>query len=732
VEYIMTKARLGKESNERERLLTKSLYPVREIMQAGDLDFNQLLQRDLDDHRVATSLIPYLLKPRATGPAFFPPIMAVLLPFEERRPSRFPSIRQEPEPVTAEGMPWQQWQAGDSFQVRRLLDERGNPHSANLAQLLWNYAEAKLVVLDGQHRAMALLAIERTMSGGWQGSEGAKFRSFYEDQVNQYLKEFGISESLDLAQVEVPVTVCWFPDKTGEAEDAHAAARKLFVDVNKEAKVPSESRIILLSDAELLNVLTRSLLSSLRTSNGDNLLPLYAVEYDNPDVKTSQPARWSVMTNIHLLKMVVSRCIFGSPKYLKNVSETFGGGREKKSVRDSFMREQLDISSLFPAEVVDGGTPYRRDEIGNEKFPIGQADTISDQFARTWGAAILNLLSKLAPYAAHARALVRMEKDWSMVVDPFASLARDALFGGVGVFWTLKDSHDHFLEEVRQKKLKTTRSENDDVIRAWRAIEKKKDDFEVWRAEEYLGSAGQEKQAASKEAFGTLNTHACQLGLMLTLGSLWEVRKRECSEWSFNELPAFSEALVVAWNAFFEAEDGRKTRDRRLAFSRSVQYPINQIGHMDTGRAVYFRYFWLQALATPAAWEHVADWFLSQQSLIEQVERARRLYLEFMASEKAKRLKADRPKSEGRAKEEKLQKEAYDWAVKTLRKALTTWFFVDADDFDAWEESSRDIVAATDMVDEDLEIATDEEEAEASEESPANLQEILARASEEE
>src|SRR3546814_45799 len=59
VEYIMTKARLGEESLDPERLLTKSLRPVREVMSADDLDFNQLLQRDLDDHRVATNLIRY-------------------------------------------------------------------------------------------------------------------------------------------------------------------------------------------------------------------------------------------------------------------------------------------------------------------------------------------------------------------------------------------------------------------------------------------------------------------------------------------------------------------------------------------------------------------------------------------------------------------------------------------------------------------------------------------------
>ena len=61
VAYLMTKARLGAEATDPERRLTEHLVPVREVLPAEELDFNQLLQRDLDDHRVAMSLVPYLL-----------------------------------------------------------------------------------------------------------------------------------------------------------------------------------------------------------------------------------------------------------------------------------------------------------------------------------------------------------------------------------------------------------------------------------------------------------------------------------------------------------------------------------------------------------------------------------------------------------------------------------------------------------------------------------------------
>src|SRR5271166_6391446 len=92
VNYLMTKARLGAESTDPERRLTQHLVPVREVIPSEELDFNQLLQRDLDDHRVAVSLVPYLLKPDLAGPAFFPPIVAIALPFAGQHPADFPLL----------------------------------------------------------------------------------------------------------------------------------------------------------------------------------------------------------------------------------------------------------------------------------------------------------------------------------------------------------------------------------------------------------------------------------------------------------------------------------------------------------------------------------------------------------------------------------------------------------------------------------------------------------------
>ncbi|MGW2407215.1 hypothetical protein ACWCXK_22100 [Streptomyces sp. NPDC001739] len=679
VDYIMTKARLGEDANDPERRLTKSLAPVREVMEAGDLDFNQLLQRDLDDHRVAVQLIPYLMTGQANGPAFFPPVVAVLLPFRSKRPCRFAPLQTEATRVSDDGAEWLQQRAGSSFQVQRLATPDGGLHPGSIGKLWWNSAEAQLVVLDGQHRAMALLAVERTMTKSWQGSSGAKYRSFYEHQVQQLLDERG--GDLVLSQVEVPVTVCWFPEQTGEDAKPHEAARKLFVDVNKEARPPSESRIILLSDAELKNVLARRLLSELRGNDRGDLLPLYAVEYDNPQVNASRPARWSVLTSITVLKTIVERLLFGPARQLQDVTSKPGPGRPNVREQDEFLRAQLGIAALFDEVIDDGGFLCQRDELGNTNFPLGHVDTIADRFAVTWGRAVLTLLSTTAPYAAHARALTALKDSWHRD-DSSLSLAYDALFSGVGVFWTLRASHDDFVE----KKADGLKPSKSDVITAWESLDKREQDFERLRAKEFLGSTTQNNLKRSKAAFGVFNTQACQVGQMLALGTLWELHKRQGTA-RLDELPDFATALVDGWNAHFSQEQG-KGRDRKVSFNNAkseITNPLNQINNMDTPQAVYFRYFWMQALDTPAAWAHLSPWFRDRQSFSEVLHAARTFYLGLLVRQNLSALKASRPSTP----ESKLERLAVEMAHKSLMRALRDWFYLDEEQYADWAASLK-------------------------------------------
>lgn len=507
--YLMTKARLGTETTDPERRLTQHLVPVREVIPSEELDFNQLLQRDLDDHRVAVSLVPYILNPDPAGPAFFPPIVAIALPFEGQHPSEFPLM--SPPAVVADenGLSWQQQDAGQHLRVRRLLGANGQYNPVALGQVWWNSEFSRIVVVDGQHRAMAFLAIDRTVRSTWHETSAAKYRYFYEARIKRELEE----RSVHLDDIEVPVTILWFPEKFGPGQEPHKAARKIFVDVNKEARTPSESRLILLSDSELVNILTRTVLTQLRNQAAGNYLPLYSVEYDNPDTKSTQSARWSVLTNIHIIKEMVERTVFGPPRYINNV-ETPMGKREPEEEKNAFMRKQLGVESLFDP-VIEGDAPFSREHLGNTNFPDEAVEKLTKAFHDSWGTAVLVLLSKLLPYEAHAKALSQLKQNW-LADDAIATLAWDALFSGVGMFWTLRDSANFWEDE--KALVGGSSKQKPDVVKAWDMIAGKQPMFEDLRAEVLLGSKS--RREAANQVYQALNTHACQLGLALTLATL--------------------------------------------------------------------------------------------------------------------------------------------------------------------------------------------------------------------
>ena len=592
VSYIMTNARLGGEGTDWERRLTSRLRPVREVLGVADMDFDELLQRDLDDHRVATELVPYLLRGADTGPAFFPPILAVLLPFEPSgEASSFPLVERRSR-VQQRELPYAEESYGDAFQVLRLLEDPSDElnledpsdklNDVRFGQLAWNEERAKLVVIDGQHRAMALLAIDRTINHTWEDDgRGARYRHFYQTRVEQALSEFG-TESIGM--VQVPVTVCWFPDLIADSGSPHSAARKLFVDVNREAKAPSTDRVVLLSDDDLLNMLTRTLLNDLRARESDP--PLYAIEYDNPSAVSGRPTRWSTVASLQALRHMVQRSVFGPEKFVVNVSLAMRG-RESEVDRDAFMRNQLRVRQLFRHEIDSGTQVMRREDLGRFNFSREYIEPLRAEFRTGWGAGLLHILGELAPYAAHYAALRQLDEEWQPA-DPGAvdALAREAVFVGVGMYWTLRDSSEHW----RSTTPPGERTHPPNIVRAWERIRTKGEEFHRLRATHYLGSGDPDAVASADGVFSVLGTHACQVGLSLLLATL-AARAGLLG----TAIPKLAAAVTRALNtALYSTTNSGE--DRRFCLSQNISDPFNRIADMNTPRAVEFRYLWLELL----------------------------------------------------------------------------------------------------------------------------------------
>jgi hypothetical protein len=672
VEYVSTKAKLGGPETSNERRLTALLRPVREMLPVSTLDFGQLLQRDLDDHRVATSLIPYLLKQEGTTPAFFPPIIAVLLPFDVDQPANF-EAEGESSLVNWLGNHAQERVSGDAYRSLKHCDPSGKLYETQLGSLEWNDERGKLVVLDGQHRAMALLAIYRTISKTWKTSGAERYSHFYESGVEALLT----GKPISLDRIEVPVTVCWFPDLAGRDMEPHKAARKLFVDLNREARAPSEARLTLLSDSELVSIFARSLLNKFRT---DQNLSLYSIDYDNPEPDSGKVSRWSALTNLECLKTASRHLVFGPSKILDDVTYRIPSGKLPQKTMDEFMRTQLCVDDYFKESILDGDRTIARSELGNTNFPKSLIpNDLEDAFAKTWGAAIAKLLGALVPFKAHNEAIVELYAGW-VAPDGASSLAKEALFDGVGMYWTLRSSAEFYSQrEAEAKAAKAPVPPKGDVVKAWSIVKPGGDthkDFRQRRAKKFLGSSNTVNLEESDQAFSVFCTSACQIGMFLAFGTL----VRKCKVPAADVLQ-FSEVLANAWNAAMNSNAG--SRSRKLIFSKEVKNPINTLGKIDSTSAVFFRYMWLELLSVEQAVSildaHPATYSLAAQAG-HQAGLARRFYMDHLTSEQGKSLKQLNPALSIQQATEQAQPEV----TKALRKSLTSWFGKSAADFDSW------------------------------------------------
>lgn len=558
-----------------------------------------------------------------------------------------------------------------------MTDEAGEPHAVKLGRVSWNDECARLVVLDGQHRAMALIAIERTLSGSWAQSTGNKYRHFYEHRIEALLeKAREDGNEIDLTGVEFPVTICWFPDHSSPGRNPHEVARKLFVDVNKNARQPSEARLVLLSDTELVNIFTRALLNQLRSKTSS--FPIYAVEYDNPDKESSRPVRWSVFTNITMLRNMVEKAVFGPSKYIEDVDVSFGG-RPNQFDMNVHMHRQLALEEIFPEEIdeIEGRT-IKRESITGERFPQYNKDAqrqLVDRFMAKWGDAILHLLAEVLPYKQHINAVRELEKGW-LTDDAIASLAKDAMFEGVGMYWTLRESHAYWHDQDKSRLPGEPLKDKPEIVKAWDVIEVKGNDFKTLRAKHFLGSTNTEQVTRSEELYNMVNTYACQLGMVMTLATI----HNDNSKVSTFEL---AEVLAQAWN-FALVGAVTKTLDRRCVFSKSERHSINMIPKLDTPHAIYFRYFFFELLGTPEA-KGIWQGIINEDALRRRIKEARAPYFSFLVKEKEKAIKRTEPA----LKEAKRKEKAKELVKKDLSKSLEYWFKYSPEDFDSWLSSLK-------------------------------------------
>lgn len=332
----------------------------------------ELFQRELDEDRVKSKLVPYL---KATHKAkFFNSLTVALLPRDPESPSRFlPSYP-----------PAQQVEEQDSFVVQQLGPVRIKSLTANrdIGYLSWDDREARAVVLDGQHRLFGLKLVVEDQKFRWRE---------------------------DLNQSRIPVIFLILHEALGykapegaESRSLLAACRTIFIDLNKHSVKVSPDRQYLLDDLDIYAVSMRSIMSQEAGSGSykdvesrvleSGRIPLALIDWYSGKAKFDRTSG-----SLHLTSTLV---LYDHVVTALNLP-TFVGADYAKSKRfvDGLI-SRLDLSARDPG--LRESLERHFQECKDEEVPFAllesQVSQLGVHFRETVGEAIVRFLCGITPY----------------------------------------------------------------------------------------------------------------------------------------------------------------------------------------------------------------------------------------------------------------------------------------------------------------------------------------------
>jgi hypothetical protein len=381
------------------------LAPVREVFDLKQLDFDEIMQRDIDDARVSLELIPYLLDTSTSGQIkLFPPIVAVALPL--RPNSRVPDAhyrnvyRSSVDSSEHVGVKEQRITAGgvgeEQFEFFQLY-QNGAPRPEG-AQLRLARDNCTLAIVDGQHRAMALLALYRNLTGGWSDAKRSPYEGYYKVWPDKEIRSYNLGE------LQLPVLICTFPQLDGtQAQDIDVvrAARSVFLTLNKTAKKVSDSRNKLLNDQDLVAECLRATLSYIKAldAKDDTGLRIWNVELDQEGdrVKIVSDAAFSGVS--HLYHLTDHLLMAASP--VRGIEARGRQGAPRKRLDDAFDRLGLKDELTSDQKLVNTRVNY--------------SDDIAEIFRAKWSALYVPIIDRvfgrLHPFYAFSRATIKLNHE---------------------------------------------------------------------------------------------------------------------------------------------------------------------------------------------------------------------------------------------------------------------------------------------------------------------------------
>lgn len=439
VRYLLTHVTLSEKQGQAQ--LLSMLAPVREVFDMKQLGFDEIMQRDIDDARVSLELIPYLLDTSTSGLIkLFPPIVAVALPLKPN--SRVPDAnyrkveRTRVDSQEHRGIKDDRITAGSigEEQFEFFQHYRNDTPLAEGARLSLARDNCSLAIVDGQHRAMALLALYRNLTGGWSDARRSPYEGYYKVWPEKEIRTYNLSE------LQLPVLICTFPQLDGSLEqdiDVVRASRRVFLTLNKTAKKVSDSRNKLLNDQDIVAECLRATLSYIKElgPKDDTGLRIWNVELDQEGdrIKIVSDVAFSGVS--HLYHVTEQILMLGHARGIEARGKI---GAPRKRLDDAYKRLGLKDELTSDQRTVNTRTNYS-DEI---------AEIVRKKWTALYVPIIDRILSKVHPFAAFARATINLKEALESKRD---TELEKMLFDGQATARTFDDFREGINRRVQDK-----------------------------------------------------------------------------------------------------------------------------------------------------------------------------------------------------------------------------------------------------------------------------------------
>lgn len=357
----------GSGANAKIFFLQSAINPVDldKITLIGDIEGSEmwsvrdLFQRDVDSDRVTNGLLPYF---KDTGKVkFFNPITLTLLPIDNTTnviASEIPNVVISSKEIN--GNTWETFEVPDLYRFRHV---RG-ALEAGLVE--WNDAKVKVVAIDGQHRLSALKRFKKDVHNT---DAQADFFKWNIPAVLFSLRKIDVERS------------------SGSLLDI---VRNIFIYINTEAKTPSNTRRILLTDEDVNSICTQEMLEYSHENDvmPDELrdkdkMPLLFYDWRGEEKNGEHVASHCSMKSIVEIKEWFRHYILG--KNFSALQKSALGIQPVDPLHKSFTEEHLNIESIRElrkvfSENVRPGITYLLENFQPYKIYIAQLRNMEDEY----------------------------------------------------------------------------------------------------------------------------------------------------------------------------------------------------------------------------------------------------------------------------------------------------------------------------------------------------------------